>query len=75
MSDADKRAPVANVKSFGSDPCFFVLRLPNRYFGTCCFFLASARRSVFFRRVARFLALFLPLLCPIRLNLRPPVTP
>jgi hypothetical protein len=31
-----------------------------------CFFLASARRSVFFRRLARFLALSLPLLFPIR---------
>ncbi len=30
--------------------------------------LASARRSVFFRRLARFLALSLPLLCPISLN-------
>src|SRR5438876_8650682 len=29
------------------------------------FFLASARRSVFFRRLARFLALSLPLLFPI----------
>ena len=34
------------------------------------FFLASARRSVFFRRFARFLALSLPLLCPICLNVR-----
>ena len=34
------------------------------------FFLASARRSVFFRRFARFLALSLPLLCPISLNVR-----
>ena len=30
-----------------------------------CFFLASARRSLFFRRFARFLELSLPLLCPI----------
>ena len=35
--------------------------------------LASARRSVFFRRLARFLALSLPLLCPINVNLRPVV--
>src|SRR6266481_4659376 len=38
----------------------------GRYFAGCCFFLASARRSFFFRRFARFLALSLPLLCPIR---------
>jgi hypothetical protein len=38
-----------------------------RYFAVRCFFLASARRSVFFRRFARFLALSLPLLCPINL--------
>jgi hypothetical protein len=42
---------------------------------TCYFaafaFLASARRSVFFRRLARFLALSLPWLCPISFNLRP----
>ena len=38
-----------------------------------CF--ASARRSVFFRRRARFLALSLPLLCPIIPNLRPLVSP
>jgi hypothetical protein len=31
--------------------------------------LASARRSVFFRRFARFLALSLPRLCPINVNL------
>jgi Putative neutral zinc metallopeptidase len=32
-------------------------------------FLASTRRSVFFRRLARFLTLSLPRLCPITLNL------
>ena len=32
------------------------------------FFFASARRLVFFRRFARFLALSLPLLCPISFN-------
>jgi|SRR6516165_5233466 len=32
-----------------------------------CFFFALARRSCFFRRLARFLALSLPLLCPINL--------
>src|SRR5207248_11059177 len=37
-----------------------------RYFFV--FFLASARRSVFFRRLARFFALSLPLLFPIILN-------
>ena len=37
--------------------------------------LASARRSVFFRRVARFLTLSLPLLCPINVNFRPLVLP
>src|SRR6516165_1516237 len=30
-----------------------------------CFFFALARRSFFFRRLARFLALSLPLLCPM----------
>jgi hypothetical protein len=35
------------------------------------FFFASARRSVFFRRLARFLALSLPLLCPIIPNTLP----
>ncbi len=37
--------------------------------GEGCF--ASARRSVFFRRFARFLALSLPLLCPIIPNTLP----
>ena len=37
--------------------------------------LASARRSVFFRRFARFFALSLPLLCPINVNSRPVVVP
>ena len=40
-------------------------KVAARYFAVRCFFLASARRSVFFRRFARFLALSLPLLCPI----------
>ena len=40
-------------------------KVAARYFAVRCFFLASARRSVFFRRLARFLALSLPLLCPI----------
>src|SRR5206468_4028216 len=40
-------------------------KVAARYFAVACFFLASARRSVFFRRFARFLALSLPLLCPI----------
>jgi hypothetical protein len=38
-----------------------------------CF--ASARRSAFFRRLARFLKLSLPLLCPINVNFRPVVVP
>ena len=37
--------------------------------------LASARRSVFFRRFARFLALSLPRLCPMNVNFRPLVVP
>src|SRR6266550_8668810 len=41
------------------------LKSQGRYF-PAVFFLASARRSVFFRRLARFLALSLPLLFPIR---------
>src|SRR5439155_7157844 len=36
------------------------------YFAGFCFFFASARRSVFLRRAARFLTLSLPWLCPIR---------
>ena len=43
------------------------------YFAAAFFFFASARRSVFFRRFARFLALSLPLLCPINVNFRPVV--
>jgi hypothetical protein len=38
------------------------------YLADCCFFLASARRSVFLRRAARFLTLSLPLGFPIRLQ-------
>jgi hypothetical protein len=41
-----------------------------RYF-PAFFFFASARRSVFFRRLARFLALSLPLLFPISLKTDP----
>jgi hypothetical protein len=40
-------------------------------FVVLCFFLASARRSVFFRRFARFLALSLPWLCPITSKTHP----
>jgi hypothetical protein len=47
----------------------------GRYFSAFCFVLASARRSVFFRRLARFLALSLPLLFPISRNLRALVAP
>jgi hypothetical protein len=43
----------------------------RRYFAAGCFLLASARRSVFFRRLARFLALSLPLLFPISFKTRP----
>src|SRR6266498_1865051 len=50
-------------------------RFRKRYFADFCFFLASARRSVFFRRLARFLALSLPLLFPIRLITRRSVAP
>ena len=46
----------------------------RRYFAVF-FFLASARRSVFFRRLARLFALSLPLLCPINVNFRPVVVP
>ena len=38
----------------------------RRYFAAFCFFFASARRSVFLRRDARFLTLSLPWLFPIR---------
>src|ERR1700751_6033306 len=40
-------------------------KVAARYLAVRCFCLASARRSFFFRRFARFLALSLPLLCPI----------
>ena len=39
--------------------------LRKRYFAGFFLFFASARRSVFFRRAARFLTLSLPWLCPI----------
>jgi hypothetical protein len=45
------------------------LKVAARYFAAFAF-LASARRSAFFRRLARFLALSLPLLFPISSNLR-----
>jgi len=47
------------------------LKSQGRYFPAFVF-LASARRSVFFRRLARFLALSLPLLFPIRPQHSPP---
>jgi len=47
-----------------------VIRDVSNYFAAFFFAFASARRSVFFRRRARFLALSLPLLCPISLNPR-----
>src|SRR2546430_16537006 len=47
------------------------LKSQGRY-SRAFFFLASARRSVFFRRLARFLALSLPLLFPIRPQHSPP---
>ena len=47
----------------------------GRYFAGFCLRFARARRSVFLRRLARFLALSLPLLFPISLNLRPLVAP
>ena len=42
------------------------LKSQRCYFAAFCLRFASARRSVFFRRLARFLALSLPLLFPIR---------
>ena len=42
------------------------------YFAAFFFRFASANRSVFFRRRARFLTLSLPLLCPIELTFRLP---
>jgi len=73
---------VGNVKS-RSDPAsafsgsdrYFVAFFPWRAVASCEGCLASARRSVFFLRLARFLALSLPLLCPIRLNFRPLIAP
>jgi hypothetical protein len=49
--------------------CYPILIVASRRaasFQLFLLFLAMARRSVFFRRLARFLALSLPLLCPIR---------
>jgi hypothetical protein len=43
------------------------LRGATAYFAAFFFRLASASRSVFLRRRARFLTLSLPLLCPISL--------
>ena len=47
---------------------------PRRRYFPAFFFFASARRSVFFRRLARLLALSLPLLFPICTKTHP-VTP
>jgi hypothetical protein len=59
-------------RSFDAIPiCNQKLKSQAVYFAAFCFVLASARRSVFFRRLARLLALSLPLLLPISLNLRP----
>jgi hypothetical protein len=46
---------------------FSAAERPRRYFAAF-FLLASARRSIFFRRLARFLTLSLPWLFPIRLQ-------
>ena len=48
-----------------------VVASPRYFVGAFLFFLARARRSVFLRRAARFLALVLPWLCPIRFNTHP----
>jgi hypothetical protein len=53
-----------------------VLCVPSSsYFVGFFFCFASASRSVFFRRLARFLKLSLPLLCPISFNPRLHVAP
>jgi hypothetical protein len=72
----DKGARLGESQMFRCDPRFPIseAEVAGRYFPVF-FFLASARRSVFFRRLARFLALSLPLLFPITLNLRPLVAP
>ena len=65
-----------SLSEFRSDPIPNLRSLARRggYFAAF-FFFPRARRSVFFRRLARFLALSLPLLFPISLNLRPLVAP
>jgi hypothetical protein len=50
-------------------------RTLGRYFAAFSLRLASARRSIFFRRRARFLTLSLPWLFPISFNTRPLVAP
>jgi hypothetical protein len=55
-----------NLSEFRCDPDLqSEAEVAGRYFVAFCFVLASARRSVFFRRLARLLALSLPLLLPI----------
>src|SRR4029077_10601652 len=58
----------ANLKT--KDATFSPAERPRRYFAAF-FLLESARRSIFFRRFARFLALSLPWLFPIRPQLSP----
>jgi hypothetical protein len=59
------------VSILSSDPLLSLHYYPRAIRGLAkacyfpCFFFASASRSVFFRRRARFLALSLPLLFPI----------
>jgi hypothetical protein len=63
---AAERLDAISTSSFSdSDPYFVSAFFPWRAVASREGCLASARRSAFFRRLARFLALSLPLLCPI----------
>jgi len=59
------------TKKLRSQRRYFPAFFPWRAVASCEGCFASARRSFFFRRLARFLALSLPLLCPISPDLRP----
>ncbi len=66
-----QRAKKARIPFDDSISRFVALNLPQGYFaGFFLLFLAAARRSIFFRRRARFLTLSLPWLCPIGVNTR-----
>ena len=55
-------------------PSYFIFSRGSHYFAVFfLFFFVKARRSVFFRRFARFLTLSLPLLCPINVKFHPVV--